>query len=164
MSTVYIAFGANLGDRRSNIEAALAALASIAADDIEVSSLWESAPHGMDPQAGDFLNGVVRLQSDLEPRALLEALQSIEARQGRPRSHVPNEPRPIDLDIVCIDQLIVDEPDLVVPHPRARERRFVLAPLAELAPALVLPGESATVTELRDAAPPMAIRRLSDDA
>lgn len=161
MKIAHIAFGSNLGDRRENVKAALAELASVSDIPLEVSSLWETEPVAMDDGAGQFLNGVVRLGTSLEPPALLARLQAIEEALGRPRDHARNAPRNIDLDIICIDDLVVDSPELVLPHPRARTRRFVLAPLAEIAPDLILPGETETVEALLEKAPAMKIHRLA---
>jgi len=161
-ATVYIAFGSNLEDRRAHIEKALSALERLATGPMNVSSLWQSAPVDMDPDTSWFLNGVVAFETELAPRLLLSALQSIERAGGRPADHGRNQPRRIDLDIICMGDLIVDDADLQLPHPRAGERRFVLAPLAEIAPDLVFPGESKTVEKLLTLAPDMAIRRVSD--
>lgn len=160
MNIAHIAFGSNLGDRRENVKTALAELASVSEIPLEVSSLWETEPVAMDDGAGQFLNGVVRLGTSLEPSVLLARLQAIEEALGRPRDQGRNASRNIDLDIVCIDDLVMQSSELVLPHPRARDRRFVLAPLAEISPDLVLPGETETVEALLERAPPIRIRRL----
>lgn len=156
----YIAFGSNLGDRRSNIKRALELLVELSEGEMKVSSLWESAPADMSDEAGRFLNGVVSFRTSLAPHTLLEALQSIEETLGRPRQRGKNQSRTIDLDIICLGDLVLETPDLVIPHPRARDRKFVLAPLAELDPDMVLPGESETVKVL-DSESSMEISRLS---
>ncbi|MBD3648748.1 MAG: 2-amino-4-hydroxy-6-hydroxymethyldihydropteridine diphosphokinase [Pseudomonadales bacterium] len=159
MKTAYIAFGSNLGDRHKNVDAALSELSLISETPLRVSSLWETETVDIGG-AAPIRNGVVCLGTRLEPPALLSKLQAIEEALGRPRDHGSNLSRQIDLDIVCVDDLVMDSPQLTLPHPRARERRFVLAPLAEIAPDLLLPGESDTVTELLEKAPPLAMRRL----
>lgn len=162
VSTVYIAFGSNLGDRRANIERALESLTAISEGDMQVSSLWQSKAINIKDDASDFLNGAVCIRTSLPPRALLVALQEIEETLGRPRLHGSHQSRTIDLDIICIDDLILDTPDLLIPHPRARERAFVLAPLSEIAPALRLPGERKPVNELLNDAPAMDLCRLDE--
>jgi len=159
-SSAYIAFGSNLGDRRSNIERALGSLSAFSEEGMTVSSLWQSKAVDMDDDAGDFLNGVVCIRTCLQPLELLATLQKIEEELGRPEHHPRNRSRTIDLDIICIDDLTLDTPELTIPHPHTRTRRFVLAPLAEIAPALILPGDTKTVKELLHDAPPMEIAPL----
>lgn len=161
LSMAYIAFGSNLGDRWSNIEQALESLAEISRGEMKVSSLWRSVPAGMEEDAGEFLNGAVRIRTSLSPRELLAALQSIEEAIGRPREHGKNQARTMDLDIICIDDVVFESPDLVIPHPRARERNFVLIPLAEIEPELIMPGETETVSQLADGLPSTGISRVS---
>ncbi|MBE3069632.1 MAG: 2-amino-4-hydroxy-6-hydroxymethyldihydropteridine diphosphokinase [Planctomycetes bacterium] len=148
MATVYLGLGSNLGDRRANIAAALAAIAAHPAIHIEATStLIETAPVGGPPGQGPFLNGAARLRTDLAPAALLAELKAVERAGGRhdgPRWG----PRPIDLDILLYGAEVLDTPDLAIPHPRLRERRFVLAPLAEIAPDAVDPVTGLTVRAL----------------
>ncbi|MDY7108037.1 MAG: 2-amino-4-hydroxy-6-hydroxymethyldihydropteridine diphosphokinase [Planctomycetota bacterium] len=152
MKTAYVAVGSNLGDRRALISSAVAALARH--DGIEVkavSSIIETAPLGR-PAQGPYLNAVIRLQTSLQPHALLGACQQIETEHGRDRAAEQRwGPRRLDLDILLYGEATIDEPDLAVPHPRMHERAFVLDPLAELAPALVHPVLGRSMTELRDA-------------
>lgn len=129
---VFIGLGSNLGDRSRHIREALRELAE--AGDIRVvacSRLYETEPVGGPPGQPRFLNAVAELATELAPRALLLRLLAIEARHGRRRG-VPNGPRTLDLDLLIHGQTVVDEPGLVVPHPRLREREFVLRPLAEI--------------------------------
>ncbi|MEW6199362.1 MAG: 2-amino-4-hydroxy-6-hydroxymethyldihydropteridine diphosphokinase [Planctomycetota bacterium] len=129
---VFIGLGSNLGDRSRHIRDALRELAE--AGDIRVvacSRLHETEPVGGPPGQPRFLNAVAELATELEPRALLLRLLAIEARHGRRRG-VPNGPRTLDLDLLIHRAAVVDEPDLVVPHPRLCEREFVLRPLAEI--------------------------------
>lgn len=140
MTRAYIGLGSNLGDREATIRRALALLA--AAEGVElvaVSSLRETEPVGFAPQPR-FLNGAAAVETDLSPRELLERLLAIERALGRVRSGPRFGPRRIDLDLLVYGDAQVEEPGLSVPHPRLHERRFVLEPLRELAPDLVVPG------------------------
>lgn len=135
----YIGLGANLGDREGTLRSALDLLA--AEPDIElvaVSTLLETEPVGYLDQPR-FLNGAAAVETELEPRALLERLLAVERKLGRERSGPRFGPRTIDLDLLLYGHLVVDEPGLTVPHPRLHERRFALEPLVELDPDLVLP-------------------------
>jgi 2-amino-4-hydroxy-6-hydroxymethyldihydropteridine diphosphokinase len=140
MIRAYVGLGSNLGDREAYLRAALGALA--VEPDIEVvaiSSLRDTEPVGLVDQPR-FLNGAAALETTLEPRALLERLLAIERRLGRTRSGPHLGPRTIDLDLLLYGDERIDEPGLELPHPRLHERRFALEPLAELDPALVVPG------------------------
>ncbi|MFT4714358.1 MAG: 2-amino-4-hydroxy-6-hydroxymethyldihydropteridine diphosphokinase [Candidatus Azotimanducaceae bacterium] len=158
---VYIAFGSNLGDRNENIQQMLIKLAEIGGTSIRCSSLWRSEAVGMDPGAQEFINGAVELRTCLTALALLRQLQRLEIALGRPTEHGLNTDRVIDLDIISYgNQKIVSE-ILMVPHPRAQDRLFVLKPLVELAPDLKLSGFDKTVTELLQDAPAMEVSRQS---
>jgi 2-amino-4-hydroxy-6-hydroxymethyldihydropteridine diphosphokinase len=134
VTRAYVGVGANLGDRRATIEAAVAALPGVVA----VSELRETDPFGVVDQPV-FLNGAVALDTELSPRELLEALLEVERSLGRERRERWG-PRTIDLDLLLYGDETVDEPGLTVPHPRLHERRFALEPLHELDPELVIPG------------------------
>ena len=114
------------------------------------SSLWRSAPVDCPPGSPEFINAVIGFKPPPEetPRSLLCYLQELEIRFGRSQNAGLNAPRPLDLDIICFRDETLDEIDLVVPHPRAIERMFVLAPLAEIAPDLVLPNQSQAIAQL----------------
>lgn len=144
MTTAYVGVGANLGDREGTIRAALAALdARPDVAVVAVSTLRETDPVGYLDQPR-FLNGAAALETELGPRELLDALLEVERELGRVRGDGPRYgPRPIDLDLLLHGDLVLDEPGLVVPHPRLHERLFALEPLAELDPALVVPGRGA---------------------
>jgi 2-amino-4-hydroxy-6-hydroxymethyldihydropteridine diphosphokinase len=140
MPLVYVALGANLGDREGTIRTALRRLDGHEQIEVErVSSLRETDPVGYEEQP-PFLNGVARLRTDLEPRELLTLLLDLERDLGRTRHGPRFGPRTIDLDILLYGDRIIDEPGLRVPHPRMGERAFVLEPLAELDPDLEVPG------------------------
>ncbi len=136
MARAFIGIGANLGDREPNLTRALQALDET--PEIRVlrqSTLRETEPVGYADQP-KFLNGVVELETGLEPRALLDRMLQVEASLGRFRGQ-RNGPRTVDLDLLLYDNQSIDEPGLQVPHPRMRGREFVLGPLAELEPELV---------------------------
>jgi len=148
MATAYLALGSNLGDRRANLEAALAALrANTAVRVLAVSGFIETEPVGGPPGQGAYLNGAAAVETDLEPHALLTECKRIEKSLGR-REGPRWGPRIVDLDILFYGALVLDTPDLTLPHPRLRERRFVLEPLAAIAPDLVDPVTGLTVGEL----------------
>jgi 2-amino-4-hydroxy-6-hydroxymethyldihydropteridine diphosphokinase len=134
LATAYIGLGSNLGDRGENLRRALERLGAA-----RVSTIQETDPVGVTEQPR-FLNAVAELETGLPPRALLDRLLEIERDLGRDRESEERwGPRTIDLDLLLYDDEVIDEPGLTVPHLRLAERRFVLEPLHELAPDLVLP-------------------------
>jgi 2-amino-4-hydroxy-6-hydroxymethyldihydropteridine diphosphokinase len=143
---VFLGLGSNLGDREAAIADALGRLAGRGFPATLRSSLWLTAPVGGPPQ-GMFLNAVAGGDTPLAPEALLEACLAVEREMGRVRAE-RNGPRTIDVDILFYGLERRDAPGLVLPHPRLHERRFVLAPLAEVAPGLVHPVLGLTVEEL----------------
>ena len=143
---VAIALGSNLGDRRAHLEYAIDAL-RLDLDNISVSSFNEAAPVGVGPEHGVFLNAAVIGEMRLPARTLLERLLEIEEERGRARPY-PMAPRTIDADLILYGEEIIDEDGMTVPHPRFREREFVLAPLAEIAPAMIDPVTQQTIWEL----------------
>ncbi|MGB2754546.1 MAG: 2-amino-4-hydroxy-6-hydroxymethyldihydropteridine diphosphokinase [Phycisphaerae bacterium] len=148
MTTVYLGLGSNLGDRRRNLEAALEALRAHPQIAVSaVSSFLETDPVGGPPGQGKFLNAAAKIETDLSPEALLEELKRVERALGR-REGPRWGPREIDLDILLYGDAVLETPDLMIPHPRLRERRFVLEPLAEIAPAARDPVTGRTVREL----------------
>lgn len=128
----FLALGSNLGDRQASIDAAVAAMPDVVA----VSPVYETDPVGGPADQPPYLNAVVELDTDLSPRQLLELCQRLEQAAGRVRRERWG-PRTLDVDVLLVGDLVVNEPDLVVPHPRMWERDFVLRPLADLAPELV---------------------------
>ena len=162
--TAYLGLGSNLGDRLANLQAAVDRLRGEAGVRLAASSrVWETAPVGGPPQP-DYLNSVLRAETDLSPRDLLDACRRVEESLGRERTERWGA-RTIDVDILLYDGQTVDEPDLIVPHPRMNERAFVVLPLLELDPDPVLPDG----TRLKDrrletdgvvpVAPPLALDR-----
>ena len=146
MTRVAIALGSNLGDREGYLRAAIAALAP-SIDRLRVSSFHDTAPVGVGPQP-TFLNATAVGETSLSARTLLETLLAAERDLGRERPY-PGAPRTVDLDLILYGDAIIDEaPSLIVPHPRFRERRFVLEPLAEIAPDWRDPVTGQTVEEL----------------
>ena len=146
----YIGLGANLGDRETTLRRALELLAEEPEIEvIAVSALRETEPVGYLDQP-PFLNGAAALETDLEPRALLERLLRVERALGRDRTGPRFGPRTVDLDLLLYGELVLDEAGLIVPHPRLTERRFALEPLAELEPELVLPDGRGVADLLAD--------------
>ena len=151
-----ISLGSNLGDSRKLTRAAIARLQEMSAKPLLKSSLWETTPVDCPPGSPMFVNAVVALTpiAGETPESLLGKLQALEKQLGRQPKKVWNEARPLDLDLITFPGEIRNTPDLVLPHPRAAERRFVIEPLSEIAPDLVLPGETKTVAQLLEALPP----------
>ncbi len=141
MTRAFLGLGSNLGDRVSYLREAVAALES-SGEVVAVSPVYETDPVGGPTGQGLYLNLVVELDTALDPRQLLDRCRALEADGDRRRGEHWG-PRTLDVDILWVDGVELVEPDLQVPHPRMRERRFVLVPLADLAPELVAPGEIA---------------------
>jgi 2-amino-4-hydroxy-6-hydroxymethyldihydropteridine diphosphokinase len=138
----YVGLGSNLGDREATLGAAVAELAAApGVSVVRVSTLIDTEPVGLLDQPR-FLNGALALETKLPPRELLDLLLAVETRFGRDRTAVPAQgPRTLDLDLLVYGEEQIDEPGLRVPHPRLHERAFVLRPLAEVEPALIVPGK-----------------------
>ncbi len=159
----FVALGSNLGDSTALIRAAARRLDDFATAPPLKSSLWESAPVDCPPGSPWFVNAVVgfRPAAGQTPESLLAGLQQIEAEFGRRAKQVINEPRPLDLDLIAFGSEIRTSPELTLPHPRAGLRRFVLQPLDEIAPDLVLPGWDKSVHEALASLPSAeGLRRL----
>jgi 2-amino-4-hydroxy-6-hydroxymethyldihydropteridine diphosphokinase len=155
MKTVYLSLGSNVGDRSANLRAALERLSPLLSE-MRVSPVYETEPVDYAAQ-GWFLNLVVEGKTDIFPKLLLARTARIERELGRVRT-VPKGPRTIDIDILLYGSSVVSAPDLEIPHPRMAERRFVLAPLADLVPELRHPVTRRTVRDMLDAAPAAAVR------
>jgi 2-amino-4-hydroxy-6-hydroxymethyldihydropteridine diphosphokinase len=159
----FIALGSNLGDSCHTIRRALERLQKISTQPVRSSSLWQTTPLDCPPGSPPFVNAVAALtpRPAETPDTLLAKLQSLEKEFGRAPKTVLNEPRPLDLDIIAFGNTTLHTPQLILPHPRAHQRRFVLQPLAELAPDFVLPGQTQAVAQLLAALPPdIAMVRL----
>lgn len=157
MKTAYLSLGSNLGDREAHLRAALDRIPSPRLRICRLSSVYETAPLEVVDQP-PFLNLVVEIETDLFPMQLLERLQRIECELGRVRA-IPKGPRVIDIDILLYGQFVIHSPRLVTPHPRLHERRFVLDPLAELAPGLRHPILKTTIAEMRASVLDQVVRR-----
>jgi 2-amino-4-hydroxy-6-hydroxymethyldihydropteridine diphosphokinase len=146
----FVALGTNLGDRAETLQEAFQQLREISDYPMLKSSFWETTPVDCPPGSGMFLNAVVAVtpKSAETPDSLLAKLLQVEKKFGRRPKRVLNEPRPLDLDLIAFRNEMRATPELMLPHPRAHLRRFVLEPLAEIAPELVLPGQARTVQEL----------------
>lgn len=163
MPTVFIGFGSNLGDRLDYCDRAITLLSLLPATHMTaVSSLYETepVPDAGDPGSGWFLNGVVRLDTDVTPESLLEVCREIEQALGRDLG-ARSGPRTLDLDILFYDERTISGPNLVIPHPRLHLRRFVLTPMVELDPDWRHPVLARTVSELLDQlVDPAQVRRV----
>jgi len=156
----FVALGSNLGDSRHIILDAMARLQAFSEEPILKSSLWQTSPVDCPPESPKFMNAMVGLvpRAGETPESLLAKLQSLEKEFGRQTKKVLNEPRPLDLDLIAFGNEIRpaapkrseggNSQELTLPHPRAYLRRFVLQPLSEIAPELILPGQEKSVSEL----------------
>jgi 2-amino-4-hydroxy-6-hydroxymethyldihydropteridine diphosphokinase len=156
LKTVYLSLGSNLGNREANLRAAVNALEKARVVVLRASPLYETEPVENTKQ-GWFLNLVVEGETKLMPDQLLERIMRIERELGRTR-RIPKGPRTIDIDILLFGHSIVHSPTLEIPHPSMAQRRFVLVPLADLAPELRHPLTGKTVREMLDAAPTAEVR------
>jgi 2-amino-4-hydroxy-6-hydroxymethyldihydropteridine diphosphokinase len=145
-----VALGSNLGDRLDNLRAARQQICDLR--DIQppvlASAIYETDPVDCEPEATRFLNAVVEFGYDGNPLRLLKKLKNLEKTLGRPRQHARNVSRTIDIDVLYIGDTRVNEGELELPHPRMHLRRFVLQPLADIRPELILPRQAKTVREL----------------
>jgi len=145
-----IALGSNLGGSQKILCAVLARLQQFSDEPLLKSSLWQTSPVDCPPGSPKFVNAVAGLipQKNETPESLLAKLQALEKEFGRRPKKILNEPRPLDLDLIAFGNEVRSTAPLTLPHPRAHQRRFVLQPLSEIAPDLILPGQTRTVTQL----------------
>ena len=145
-----IALGSNLGDRLAHLRAARREVMAVqgVTEPALASRVYETEPVGTEDGAGAFLNAVLEVEFTREPAALLAGLQAIEAKLGRPSRHPRNASRTIDLDILYVGGDVLHTEDIAIPHPRLHLRRFVLAPLADICPHTILPGQTKRIAEL----------------
>lgn len=145
-----IALGSNIEPRLLNLQAAHRGLLELqrGPEPVLCSKVYETSPVNCPDGSPLFLNAVLEITTDLSPRALLAELQALESNLGRPLQREQNSPRTIDLDLIYCGDLTHSDPDLVIPHPRLSERRFVLQPLADIRPELILPDFTKNVEEL----------------
>ena len=158
-----VALGANLGDSQGNILEGMMRLEELSDKPLLRSSLWQTTPVDCPPGSPAFVNAVVGLvpRAGETPESLLAKLQALEKAFGRRPKQVLNEPRPLDLDLIAFGSETRTTPDLILPHSRAHERRFVFQPLSEIAPGLILPGQSESVARLLEQLPPdQSMRKL----
>jgi 2-amino-4-hydroxy-6-hydroxymethyldihydropteridine diphosphokinase len=158
---IYLGLGSNIGDRTARLRQAIEALDKHEVSVRRTASLYSTEPRDFEDQPW-FLNTAIEVRTLLEPEVLLQRCLEIERDAGRVRDHSKG-PRPIDIDILIYRDRLIDQPDLIVPHPRYRERRFVLVPLAELAPHLSDPVCGLTMQQLLDlCADTGEVRRYGD--
>ena len=150
-----IALGSNIGDRMAHLRAARSALESLHQGESAplVSPVYETEPVDCKPGTAAYLNAVMEIETDRDPAALLHALQQIERSMGRPSEHPRNAPRTLDLDLLYAGDLTLQSAELTLPHPRIATRRFVLQPLADLRPELILPNADRSIAALLSALP-----------
>jgi len=146
----FIGLGSNLGDSSKVLRDAMARMQTFSDSPILKSSLWQTTPVDCPPGSPDFMNAVVGLvpRTGETPELLLEKLRALEQEFGRQPKKILNEPRPLDLDLIAFGSATRNSPRLILPHPRACLRRFVLEPLSEIAPDLILPGQTKKVSQL----------------
>lgn len=153
---VGIALGSNLGDRLARLRAGRDAVTRWhqGPRPASVSAVYETEPVDCPPGSAPFLNAVMEIETALDPAVLLGRLRALESALGRAPHGAKNAPRPLDLDILYAGDLRIESPALITPHPRMTSRRFVLQPLSDIRPDLVLPGQNHTVAALLAALPP----------
>ncbi len=147
---VGVALGSNIGDRMENLRHGRRAIFSLpgVTGPFLASSVYATAPIDCESGAGEFLNAVIEFGYESNPRNLLREFGKIEASLGRPSRHARNESRTMDVDLLYADDMQVHDPDLDIPHPRMTSRLFVMQPLAEIRPELILPGQQESVAEI----------------
>lgn len=155
----YLGLGSNVGDRRSHLEAAVDALPAHGVEVLASSAVYETEPVGLVPEQRDFLNACIRVATSLAPEQLLAACKAVERDLGRRGSELRHGPREIDVDLLMLDGVRYSSWPLTIPHASVTERRFVLEPLLELDPELVLPDGTSLAAALRALPPGQRVRR-----
>jgi len=156
----YLGLGSNVGDRESHLRAAIAALGEREVNVEAVSSLYETEPVGEVLEQPDFLNGAVRISTELEPEELLDRCKAIEVEHGRMLGGQHHGPRPIDIDLLLLGDVELSTERLTLPHREVTSRRFVLAPLLELDPELALPDGTRLADALEALGPGQRVSRV----
>jgi 2-amino-4-hydroxy-6-hydroxymethyldihydropteridine diphosphokinase len=155
----FLGLGSNVGDRRENLQAAAAALRERGVDVLAASSVYETEPVGEVLDQRAFFNACLRVRTALDPEALLDVCKAVERELGRAPGGVRHGPRPIDVDVLLLGDETYRSERLTLPHEQVTSRRFVLVPLLELAPDLVVPGDGAAADALAELGPGQDVRR-----
>jgi 2-amino-4-hydroxy-6-hydroxymethyldihydropteridine diphosphokinase len=158
--TGYLGLGSNMGDRAENLAQAVVSLRRHGVEVDGASSVYETEPVGEITEQPDFLNAAVRIRTELDPEELLDVCKAIEAEMGRMFGGPRHGPRPIDIDLLLLDDLELETDRLRLPHREVRSRRFVLAPLLELDPALALPDGTRLAETLEGLGPGQRVNRV----
>ncbi len=158
----YLGLGSNVGDRRAHLENAVAELPRHGVRVVASSSVYETEPVGLVLDQRDFFNACLRVETEHDPEALLEACKRVERALGRRPGGVRHGPRPIDVDVLLLDGLEFHSQRLTLPHPEVRSRRFVLVPLLELDPDMTLPGDGPLVDSLATLGSGQEVRLVGD--
>ncbi len=156
----FLGLGSNVGDRRSHLQAAVAALPDHGVDLLASSSVYETEPVGLVLDQRDFFNACLLVETALDPEPLLDACKAVERQLGRDAGSVRHGPRVIDVDLLLLGELRYSSGRLTLPHPEASSRRFVLVPLLELDPGLTLPGGESLAEQLEHLPAGGAVRRV----
>jgi 2-amino-4-hydroxy-6-hydroxymethyldihydropteridine diphosphokinase len=157
--TGHLGLGSNVGDRRAHLQAAVDALPRVGVRVVASSSVYDTEPVGEVLDQPEFLNAVVRVSTDLEPEALLDACKAVERDLGREEGGVRHGPRPIDVDVLLLGDIDFESDRLRLPHAEVTSRRFVMVPLLEVTPDAALPDGSLVADALRALGPGQAVRR-----
>jgi 2-amino-4-hydroxy-6-hydroxymethyldihydropteridine diphosphokinase len=160
MRVGYLGLGSNVGDREGHLRAAVELLGEQGVEVEAVSSFYETEPVGEILDQADFLNAAVRIRTELEPKALLDLCKAIEAERGRALDTPRHSPRPLDVDLLLLGDIEMRSDRLTLPHPEVTSRRFVLAPLLELDPALTLPDGIRLADALTALGPGQRVERV----
>ncbi len=156
----YLGLGSNVGDPAAHLRAAVAALPGRDVEVLAASSVYETEPVGEVTDQADFLNAAVRVRTALEPEALLDACKAIEAEEGRTAGGPRHGPRPLDVDLLLLGDIVLRTERLELPHREVASRRFVLAPLLELDPGLTLPDGTSLAAALEGLGSGQRVRRI----